>query len=67
MRDGKLVLGRPPVDAGDEELEVWVEAFLDAILGPEPSTMTGSITENPEGDEESPLSLDRRFQSSGRS
>lgn len=31
------VLGRPPVDVDDddEELKVWVEAFIDAVLGPE--------------------------------
>lgn len=27
------VLGRPPVDADDSELDEWVEAFLDALLG----------------------------------
>ena len=31
----RLVLGRPPVGGSEEELEEWVEEFLDAILGPE--------------------------------
>ena len=29
------VLGRPPVEGTEEELDVWVEGMLDAILGPE--------------------------------
>jgi hypothetical protein len=36
----KPVLGRPPVDADDAELEAWVEGFLDAILGPETASGT---------------------------
>ena len=27
------VLGRPPVDGTDEELDEWVDSFLDQILG----------------------------------
>jgi hypothetical protein len=34
------VLGRPPVDGSDEELEAWADAFLDAILGPESDDLT---------------------------
>ena len=30
----KPVLGRPPVDGTDEELDGGVESFLDRILGP---------------------------------
>lgn len=30
------VLGRPPVEAEDEELVRWVEEFLHAVLGPTP-------------------------------
>lgn len=37
MSNGKPVLGRPPVHGREEELEVWIEAFVDAILGPEES------------------------------
>jgi hypothetical protein len=29
------VYGRPPVEATDEELDDWIEAFIDAMLGPE--------------------------------
>ena len=35
------VLGRPPVEGGEEELEAWVEGFLDAILGPEEREKSG--------------------------
>jgi hypothetical protein len=30
----KPVLGIPPVDATDEELEAWARQFLDQALGP---------------------------------
>jgi hypothetical protein len=29
------VLGRPPVDGTDEELDEWVISFIDQMLGPE--------------------------------
>ncbi len=32
------VLGRPPVDADDEQLDEWVDALLDALLGTEGET-----------------------------
>jgi len=30
-----LGASRPPVDGTDEELEAWVDAFVERILGPE--------------------------------
>lgn len=48
MRDGsnmegvpKRVYGRPPVGGTGEELEAWVDAFIDALLGPEDGTPDG--------------------------
>ncbi len=35
MTDRKPVLGRPPVDVDEGELEEWVKGFVDAILGRE--------------------------------
>ena len=29
------VLGRPPVEGNEGELDAWVEGMLDALLGPE--------------------------------
>ena len=34
----KPVLGRPPLDADDAELDAWVNGLLDALLGPEEET-----------------------------
>jgi hypothetical protein len=36
----KPVLGRPPVDGSEAELEAWIEAFLDMLLGPEEGSGT---------------------------
>jgi hypothetical protein len=36
----KPVLGRPPVDGSEAELEAWTEAFLDMLLGPEEGSGT---------------------------
>ena len=35
------VLGRPPVEGSEEELDAWVEGFLDALLGPEEPETSG--------------------------
>jgi len=38
----KPVLGQPPVEASEEELDTWIDEFLDAILGPESDTQEPS-------------------------
>jgi hypothetical protein len=33
---GKPVLGRPPLDGTDDELNAWSESFVNAVLGEPP-------------------------------
>ena len=46
------VLGRPPVEGTEEELDVWVEGMLCAILGPEECSVR-DIRSTSEADEQS--------------
>lgn len=44
----KPVLGRPPVDGSDEQIEAWAMGFLDQALGTaeEPAPEDGEMTES---------------------
>lgn len=40
-----VVVGLPPVDASDEEMEAWAHSFVGAVLGPLPPS-----EESPDGE-----------------